>query len=503
MKIPRFSLFFFAFLLMISLASPPASAQGFAGKVKEFTLANGLRFFVYERPQVPTFAGMIMVKVGSVDERKGETGLAHFFEHMAFKGTSVMGTRDYAKEKPLLEEMDRLGDELAAEYLKGDRTNQAKMKELRDKLKKLQEETLPFAVKDELDKIYAENGGEFLNASTGNDSTQYFIMLPANRLELWFMIESERFKDLVFREFYSERDVVAEERRMSLDNTPDGLLRDEFTNIAYVLHPYRHTVVGYMEDIQSYTKAKAVNFFRTFYIPNNMVAAVVGDVKLEEVKRLAEKYFGDIARGTDPPRPTEIEPEQRGERRITTWFEAEPRLMMGYHMPGPADQDNLTLSLASMILSRGSSSRLTRDLVTNKKIAVSVFASASAVRYPALFMIMGQPRHPNTVQDLEKAVLEHLDRLKKEPVTQAEIDKSINQAEASLYRSTGFASNVFLAMRLLRNVIIFDDMDADWKRVEALKKITPEEIMAAANKYFAERNRTVGILLRKEKGGEK
>jgi len=503
MKSQRLLILLFAFLIIFSVSHPSASAQGFSGKVKEFTLSNGLRFFVYERPQVPTFAGMIMVKVGSVDERKGETGLAHFFEHMAFKGTSVIGTRDYAKEKPILEEMDRLGDELAAEYLKGTRADQARMKEIREKLKKLQEETLAFVVKDELDKIYSENGGEFLNASTGNDSTQYFVMLPSNRLELWFMIESERFKDLVFREFYSERDVIAEERRMSLDNTPDGLLRDEFNNIAYLVHPYRHSVVGYMEDIQSYTKAKAVNFFKTFYIPNNMVAAVVGDVKLDEVKRLAEKYFGDIPRGADPPRPTEIEPEQRGERRVTTWFEAEPRLMIGYHMPGPADKDNLTLSLASMILSRGSSSRLTRDLITNKKIAVSVFASASAARYPGLFMIIGQPRHPHTVQDLEKAVLEHLERLKKEPVTREEIDRSINQAEAGLYRSAGFADNVFLAMRLLRNVIIFDDIDADWKRVEELKKITPEEIMTAANKYFTETNRTVGILLRKEKGGEK
>jgi predicted Zn-dependent peptidase len=503
MKIPRFCFYLFAFLILLSLAGPSASAQGFSGKVKEFTLANGLRFFVYERPQVPTFAGMIMVKVGSVDERKGETGLAHFFEHMAFKGTSVMGTRDYAKEKPILEEMDRIGDALAAEYLKGEGADPAQMKELRDKLKKLQEETLAFAVKDELDKIYTENGGEFLNASTGNDFTQYFVMLPSNRLELWFMIESERFKDLVFREFYSERDVIAEERRMSEDNTPDGLLYEQFENIAYVLHPYRHSVVGYMEDIQSYTKAKAVNFFKTFYIPNNMVAAVVGDVKLDEVKRLAERYFGDIPRGADPPRPTEIEPEQRGERRVTTWFEAEPRLMIGYHMPGPADKDNITLSLASMILSRGSSSRLTRDLVTNKKIAVSVFASASAARYPGLFVIMGEPRHPNTVQDLESAILGHLDRLKTEPVTREEIEKSINQAEAGLYRSMGFADNVFLAMRLLRNVIIFDDINADWKRVEALKKITPEEVMAAANKYFTETNRTVGILLRKERGGEK
>ncbi len=502
-KFRRFLVTLGLFFILHSLSISSASAQGFADKVKEFTLANGLRFFVYERPPVPTFAGMIMVKVGSVDERKGETGLAHFFEHMAFKGTPVMGTRDYEKEKPILEEMDRIGDELAAEYLKGGQADQAKMKALKDKLIKLQEEHRQFVVKDELDKIYTENGGEFLNASTGNDTTQYFIMLPANRLELWFLIESERFKNLVFREFYSERDVVAEERRMGIDNTPDGLLRDEFYNIAYILHPYRHSVVGYMEDIQSYTKAKAVNFFKTFYIPNNMVAALVGDVKLEEAKRLAEKYFGDIPQGSDPPRPAVIEPVQRGERRVTTWFESEPRIIMGYHMPHPADKDNLTLSLASMILSRGSSSRLYRDLITNKKIAISVFASSSAARYPALFMILGQPRHPNTTEDLEKAVYGHLDRLKEEPVTREEIDKAINQAEAALHRSVGFADNVFLAMRLLRNVIIFDDMDADWKRVEAMKKITPEEIMAAANRYFVESNRTVGFLLRKEKGGAK
>ncbi|MDH5385424.1 MAG: insulinase family protein, partial [Candidatus Aminicenantes bacterium] len=184
-------------LFLLSFALTSAYAQGFSDKVKEFTLSNGMRFFVYERPQVPTFAGMIMVKVGSVDERKGETGLAHFFEHMAFKGTPVIGTRDYAKEKRILDEMDRFGDELAAEYMKGNQADEAKIKAFKDKLKELQEEHRKYVVKDEIDKIYSENGGEFLNASTGPDSTQYFVMLPSNRLELWFMIESERFKNLV------------------------------------------------------------------------------------------------------------------------------------------------------------------------------------------------------------------------------------------------------------------------------------------------------------------
>jgi len=497
-------LFVIVLFALLTLVSAAVSAAGFSDKVKEFTLSNGMKFFVYERHEVPTFAGMIMVKVGSVDERKGETGMAHFFEHMAFKGTTVMGTKDYQKEKPLLEEMDKIGYELSAEYLKGNQADQAKLNALREKLGKLQEEHRQIVLKDELDRIYSENGGEFLNASTSNDTTQYFVMLPANRLELWFLIESERFKDLVFREFYSERDVIAEERRMGEDNDPDGFLNEEYQNVAFVLHPYRHSVVGYMEDIQSYTKDKAINFFKTFYIPNNMTAAVVGDVKLEEVRKLAEKYFGDIPRGPEPPRQSVIEPKQKGERRVTVRFDAEPRLEIGYHMPAYPDKDYLTLDLISMILSRGASSRMYRDLVTNRKIAlnVSAYTGSPGERYPSLFEVYATPRYPNKPEDLEKAIYEHLERLKKEPVSAEEIEKALNMAEASLYRSIGFAENVFLAMRLLNNVIIYGDMDADFKQVEAMKKITPEDIMDTAKRILNESNRTVGILLKKEKGGE-
>lgn len=493
------------FLVSLSIITASLYAIGFSDKVKEFTLSNGMRFLVYERHQSPTFAGMIMVKVGSVDERKGETGLAHFFEHMAFKGTTVIGTKDYQKEKVILGEMDKIGDELATEYMKGDAADQAKMKALKDKLTQLQEENSKYVVKDELDKYYTENGGEFLNASTSNDTTQYFVMLPSNRLELWFLIESERFKDPVLREFYSERDVIAEERRMYEDNDPDGFLDEEFMNIAFILHPYRHSVVGYMEDVQTLSKAKALNFYRAFYIPNNMTAAVVGDVNLEQVKALAEKYFGDLPKGSEPPRPSFIEPKQKGVRRVTVKFDAEPRIEIAYHMPAFPDKDNLILRLISMILSRGDSSRLVRDLVTNKKLALSVYAGANSPgqRYSSLFEVYGQPRYPHTPEELEKAVSEHLEKLKTEPVTQPEIDRALNQAEASLYRSIGFAENVFLAMRILRNVVIYGDMDADFKRVEAMKKITPADIMDAAKRTFNESNLTVGTLLPKEKGGEK
>jgi predicted Zn-dependent peptidase len=495
-----------ALILFLTVLIPVAYGGGFSDKVKEFTLSNGMRFLVYERPQTATFAGMIQTKVGSVDEPFGWTGLAHFFEHMAFKGTPVIGTKDYAKEKPILDEMDVIGDQLSAELMKGPAGDQAKIKGYRDKLAELQKETLKYVVKDEIDRIYAENGGEFLNASTGNDTTQFFVMLPSNRLELWFLVESERFKNPVLREFYSERDVVTEERRMGEDNDPDGFLEEEFNNVAFVIHPYRHPVVGYMEDVQTLTKSKALQFYKTFYVPNNMTAAIVGNVRYDEVKKLAEKYFGDFPRGNEPPRQIFLEPKQKGERRLLVKFDAEPRLMIGYHMPAFPGRDNLVLRTIAYLLSRGDSSRLVRDLVTNKKLAVQVSTMANdpGARYPSLFLIYAQSRHPHTTAELETAIYEHLDKLKKEPVAKDELDKVLNIAEATLYRSSSFfGQNIFLAMRILNNVVLYGDVDADFKRVEAMKTVTPQEILDTAQRTFDESNRTVGVLVRKEHGGEK
>jgi predicted Zn-dependent peptidase len=236
-----------------------------------------------------------------------------------------------------------------------------------------------------------------------------------------------------------------------------------------------------------------------------MTAAIVGNVKLEQVKALAEKYFGDIPRGNEPPRQVFLEPKQKGERRVLVRYEAEPRMSIGYHMPSFLERDNLVLRVIALLLSRGESSRLVRDLVTNQKLALSVYAYANSPgqRYDSLFQIAGEPRHPHTTAELEAAVYGHLDKLKTQPVTKEELEKVVNMAEASLYRSSSFGQNIFLAMRLLSNVVIYGDVDADFKRVEAMKKITPQEIMDTAKRVFDESNRTVGVLVRKEQGGEK
>jgi len=488
---------------LIPLLSGLAFAGGLSQRAKSFTLANGMTFWVYERHQIPTFFGIYMARTGSADERPGETGLAHFIEHLSKKGTPVIGTRDYQAELPILAEMDRVGNQLTAELDKGASADAARVAGLRKELADLQEKHARYAVKEEYNQIYSENGGRGRNASTGPDTTQYFISLPANRLELWFLMESEKLKNLVMREFYSERDVICEERRMAVDNNPSGDLFEQFLNAAFMVHPYRHEVIGYMHDIQTFTKERAQGFFRRNYVPNNLMAALVGDVRFDEVKRLATKYFGDIPRGDEPPRMPDFEPAQDAERRVTVWRDAEPELLIGFHTPGGESRDGLVLKMIELVLNAGDSARLSRDLVTRRQLAVSVTASADAIgrRYPSLFLLAGTPRHPHTAAELENEFYAHLERLKTEPVSEAELRRAINQAAAGLMN--GMDRNMVLAFRILSNALLSHDVDVESKRVEQLKTVTPAEIGAVARKYFVAANRTVGTLERQVEGGEK
>jgi predicted Zn-dependent peptidase len=476
---------------------------GLSQRARSFTLGNGMTFWVYERHQIPTFFGIYMAKTGACDEQVGETGLAHFIEHLSKKGTPLIGTKDYEAEKPILAEMDRVGNELSAELDKGALRDEARIAVMRKQLAELQEKHSAYTVKEEYNKIYSENGGRGRNASTGTDTTQYFISLPANRLELWFLMESEKLKNLVMREFYSERDVINEERRMGVENSPSGYLYEQFLNAAFMVHPYRHEVIGHMHDIQTFTKERALNFFRRNYVPNNLMAALVGDVSFAQVQRLAEKYFGDIPRGAEPPRQLDAEPVQNAERRVTVWFDAEPEILIGYRTPGRESRDNVALEMIALVLSAGDSSRFNRDLVQRRQIAFNAYAAANALgeRYGSLFQLGGAPRHPHSAPELEKEFYGHLERLKSEPVGEAELRRALNQAEAGLYN--GLDRNLVLAMRILGNSQLFHDVDAEFKRVEQLKTVTAADIMAAAKKYFIETNRTVGILLRKAEGGEK
>lgn len=293
---------------LFSFFSGPLHGGGFSPKAQSFTLKNGMTFFVLERNHVPTFTGILAVKVGSADETgPGETGLSHFLEHMAFKGTPIIGSLNYEKEKPLMAQIEAIGEQMVDAYRKKDSQT---WKRLTAKLRKLQVQHRQFIKSKAVAELYAGNGGKGLNAGTDSDATRFYISLPSNRLELWFLVESERIKNPVWREFYQEREVVLQEKKMAVDNSPDGKLVTHFLKTAFGNHPYGQPVSGYFKDILTYTVDKARQFYKKHYVPCNMTVAIVGDVKLDEVKKLAATYFGDIPAGNQPP-PPPFQPVQK------------------------------------------------------------------------------------------------------------------------------------------------------------------------------------------------
>ena len=478
--------------------------QNLEEKVTVRKLKNGLTVIFAERHEVPTFSAIYGFKVGAVDEVPGITGLAHLFEHMAFKGTPLIGTSDFEQEKVLLEEANRVGRDLSLELLKGDGASQETIKELKERLAKADKQQKQYIVKDEIDRIYKEAGGVGLNASTGKDQTQYYISLPANRFELFCLVESERTKNAVLREFYTERSVVQEERKQTTEAVPARMLSESFLGAAFVAHPYQHPVIGWASDIHSVTLEEAIAFKRKYYTPNNCVMAIVGDIYPEKAMPLVEKYFDDCTPGEEPPVVRTVEPKQIGERRVRYEADAEPQLMIGFHKPCFPNRDDVVLMVTASVLTSGRSSILYKDLVKDRQLAVDINASSSVPgdRYNNLFVISGTPRFPHTNDELEKAVMEHLEALKEKLVSEKELQKVKNKVEASYIRS--MESNMGLAMTLMRVQLIRDDWKLLLKMKEMVNAVTAEDIRECARKYFVLENATFAQLIKRgQKAGER
>jgi predicted Zn-dependent peptidase len=495
----KFKRILFIFLAAVLLLVPAfLAAQNLEEKVAVHTLKNGLTVIFGERHGAPVFSTMYGFKVGSVDEYPGITGTAHLFEHMAFKGTPKIGTKDFEKEKPLMEKISQVGRDWSLELAKGDRADEDKVARLRAELTKLEQEQAGHIVKDEIDLIYSNAGGVGLNAGTGTDQTSYIISLPANQLELYCLVESERMRNAVLREFYIERSVIQEERKQTTDAVPTRLLSEMFMAAAFVAHPYNHPVVGWASDINSVTLEEALAFKQKYYTPNNCVLAIVGDVSPAQAIPLVEKYFGDIPRGPDLPVFRTVEPRQLGERRVRFEFDAEPMLMTGFHKPNFPSREDAAATVLAYILTTGRTSRMYKDLIQDKQIAVSVSAgSGPGARFPNLFVFSGVPRFPHTVEELEKAILEHVEKVKTEPVSERELQKVKNNLEASYIRS--MSSNMGLAMTLMRYQLLFGDWKLYLKYKDLVSSITAAEVMDFAKTYLAAENRTVATLIKKAK----
>lgn len=484
-------------LLLLSFSAVQrAHCFTLSSRVHEFNLKNGLKIILLERHSSPTISFSMCFKTGSVDEKSGTSGIAHLLEHMLFKGTKTIGTTDYRKESKILKKIDAVGEALDTERKKGKGQNKDRILKLRQELKQLQQEHEKLINKGEIDSIYSRNGAVGLNASTGFGVTTYKVSLPSNRLELWARIESDRFSNPVFRQFYSERNVVLEEHRQSYETKPGRMLMTQLLASAFTAHPYGRPIIGWKSDIQYLSKKVTEDFFKSRYSLGNAVLSIVGDIQIEETKKVIKKYFEGIP--TYPIQETHItrEPEQMGERRVSVRFDAEPKVLIGYHKPTIPDFDDYVFDLIDGLLSSGRTSRLYRSLVLDKKIATSVetFNGFPDARYPNLFVIKVFPSHAHSCKEVENAVYDEIEKLKHGQISRKELRKVKNQFKVNFIRR--LQSNAGLAGILSYYQAVCNDWRYLEKHLEVIDKITQDDIQMVAQKYLNKKNRTVAYLVK-------
>ncbi len=500
-----------ALVLVAAAVSAPAAAQEL--KVEEFTLGNGMKFLLYPRTEEPNIiAAGWLAKVGSVNERPGITGISHFFEHMMFKGTNTIGTRDPEKDAELRAKQKIARDRILSltftvqyeRWKNGeiddpwDPANDTdELRKARGELKDLMEQHKQIIVKDEFDKVYTELGASQMNAFTSNDVTFYIISIPANKFELWAWMESDRLTDSVFREFYAERDVVHEERRLRTESTPTGPFQEQFDAMFWMASPYAWPVIGWTSDLNSYTKEQALDYFNIYYRPNNLVGVIVGDFNPAEVKPLIQRYFGRLERGAiEPPPVVTLEMKQMAEQRMFAECDCQPQVEVRYKTVPYGHDDAYPLQVMQDVLN-GRSGRLYKSMIEGKKIASTASAQASsffgAAKYAGSFSFNAETKGDSRPEDLEAAWYEELEKLQKEPVTARELQKVKNQTLANAYRRLQNNFFIMIQLGILENLGGWDHINKDPARIQA---VTAADVQSVAKKYFDKNNRSVAIYKR-------
>ena len=416
-----------------------ANAQLKADDVQSFTLDNGMKFLVVEDFSIPNANMYLFYRVGSRNEYQGITGLSHFFEHMMFNGAKKYGPKEF-------------------------------------------------------DRTMEFNGGAN-NAYTREDITVYTDWFPASAAEVMFDLEADRISSLSIDSAMveSERGVVISERSTSLENSPWTLLTQSVQAQAFQEHPYHWPVIGYLDDMKNWKQADLERYFKTYYAPNNCVVVVSGAMKLEEVKKLAEKYLAPIPAQPAPPAVNTIEPPQTGERRILLEKDVNtPYINIAYKAPEAKHKDYYAMVLLNDILSSGNSSRLYAELVDDKQLATAVFSSYQESFDPTLFNVYAMTNRGIDEKDLENAVYAEIEKIKKDGVTEKELQKVKNQKLVEFYRQVetinGKSNNIGIYE------VFFGDYRKMFEAPEMFNKVTAEDIQRVANTYLHVKNRTVGIL---------
>ncbi|MCR5662334.1 MAG: insulinase family protein [bacterium] len=492
--------FIICLLFLAAPAFAEKSGMSIELSVEKFVLDNGLTVLFHEDHRVPVFTGYIMAKTGSVNEDLGMTGVSHLLEHMMFKGTKSFGTLDYEREKPVLDEIDVLAEEMRDEqmklrsaYLGG---SEDKVKELRARIAELEESLEPLAVHNELWRIYQRHGGTSLNATTNKDCTQYFVKLPANRFELWAYLESDRLADPVFREFYAERDVVREERRMRIESNPGGILRENFDLAVNAGGAYAAAIIGRPDDIETMSRVEVEQYFRRYYAPNNLIMVLMGDLKPEQVKETVNRYFGSLKPAPAPRQRCAAPLAQNGERRIQVIENSSPFLMIGYPGPVPGHNDQFVLDVLGSILCEGRTSRFQRNII-DKGIALRASAGVSNHSLGNTFIITAAPQDKHSYDEVEQAIYKELADLAENGPEDWELEKVVNELDLSLVNffkyTVGLAGSLAKAEAFYGGWRNFDERDK-------YHKVTGEDIKRVIGEYLTPERRTVAFSVKPEGG---
>ncbi len=477
----------------IAIGTAGLHAQDMASFEKRTTvkvLPNGLTLILCERPEAPVFSFYTEVNAGSANDPGGESGLAHMFEHMAFKGTDEIGTTNYPAEKVALAKVEIANNDYEMELDKPVGQDKAKLAQLKKVFEAAQAEAQKYVVPNAFAQLAEQNGEEGLNASTAEDTTQYFWSMPSNRLELWAYMESGRIGRPVAREFYKERDVVQEERRMRTDSSPTGRLVEQFLAAAYVAHPYGRPTVGWESEISQVTATEADAFHKKYYVPANIVIAVVGDFKTPAILPMLEKYFSTIPAGP-PPRPLiTVEPPQFAEKSVVIKEATQPFYLEGYHRPDYRDADDSVYDAITDIFSNGRTARLYKSLVVDQKIAAVAqgFSGFPGDKYPGLFAFYAVPLPGHTDDEMAASIHKELERMKTEDVSDAELERYKTREKADKLR--GLADNSGLAQQLADYQTKFGDWREMFREIAKIDAVTKADIKRVANKSFVASNRT-------------
>lgn len=487
----------FAILILVINPAHAQNLETFEERVTEFTLNNGMHFIVVERDVAPVASFVTFVDVGSVNEPVNNTGIAHIFEHMVFKGSRDIGTTNWEEEQKYIDAMDEAYQAwLREKYMP--EPNEERLDQLWAEFEANQDSASRFVVTNEFDEIVSTQGANGLNAFTSSDATGYFYSLPQNRAELWFNLEADRFKNPVFREFFEEKEVIMEERRMRTDSDPVGRLIEEFLSVAFSAHAYRNPVIGWPSDIEATTVADLEDFYDDWYKPSSFTISIVGDVDPDRMRELAEAYFGDIPAGGDTPLVKTVEPEQRGERRFVIEDNSQPYFLAGYHTVGQMHDDWAALQLLGSIIAEGRTSRLYRRMVQDEELALAIqaFNGYPGTKYPSMFITFAVPNQGVSLDVIESVIDEEILKIKEGDIRQDELTRAVTNARATLVRSLD--SNLGLALSLAEN----HAQQGDWRRLftymEDLQAVTLDDLQRVANQYLIPMRRTVGMIVNRQ-----